>query len=133
MEAVKHKDRSRLLTAANRQVPCDLTIGNAVIFDVFTGALTPGSVDIAEGVIVSVREGETEDTGRAGTYYDARGAILLPGFIDTHIHVESTMMIPEITPGRLKGQITRRRTPALLQPRSRAASRSFTSIFAMTE
>ena len=95
MEAVKHKDRSRLLAAANRQVPCDLTIGNAVIFDVFTGALTPGSVDIAEGVIVSVLEGETEDTGRAGTYYDARGAILLPGFIDTHIHVESTMMIPE--------------------------------------
>lgn len=95
MEAVKHKDRSRLLAAANRQVPCDLTIGNAVIFDVFTGALTPGSVDIAEGVIVSVREGEIGDTGCAGTYYDARGAILLPGFIDTHIHVESTMMIPE--------------------------------------
>lgn len=95
MEAERNKDRSRLLAAANRQVLCDLTIGNAVIFDVFTGALTPGSVDIAEGVIVSVREGETGDKGYARTYYDAGGRFLLPGFIDTHIHVESTMMIPE--------------------------------------
>lgn len=95
MEAIRNKDRSRLLAAANGQIPCDLTIGNAVIFDVFTGALTPGSVDIFAGVIVSVREGETEDAGRSAAYYDAEGAILLPGFIDTHIHVESTMMIPE--------------------------------------
>ena len=95
MEAEKRKDRRRLLAAANHQIPCDITIGNAVIFDVFTGALTPGSVDILDGVIVSVRESAAGDAGYARTYYDAAGQFLLPGFIDTHIHVESTMMIPE--------------------------------------
>ena len=43
------------------------------------------------------------------------------------------MVIPEITPGRLRGHTTRRRTPRPLQPRSRAASSSFTSILAMME
>ncbi|MBU5625558.1 amidohydrolase family protein [Oscillibacter sp. MSJ-2] len=95
MQVDPNKDRPALLSAANGQVPCDLTVGNVVIFDVFTGALTPGSVDIFQGVIVCVREGETEDAGKSRGYYDGKGAILLPGFIDTHIHVESTMMIPE--------------------------------------
>ena len=45
----------------------------------------------------------------------------------------STMFTPDITPGRLSGHMTRRSTPALLQPRSRAASIRRTSIFAMTE
>lgn len=45
----------------------------------------------------------------------------------------STIVMPDTTPGRLSGKMTRRSTPRLLQPRSRAASIRRVSILAMTE
>jgi len=92
---VTGKNRSLYLKAINHMIKCDLTIGNVIVFDVFTGKLFVGSVDILEGVIIQVREGAAEDAGYAKAYYNGKGMYLVPGFIDTHIHIESTMMTPE--------------------------------------
>ena len=95
MRTRKAKDRSRLIQAAMGQIPCDLTIGNVQFFNVITGELYPASVDILDGFVVLVREEGQEAVLPSKTYYDGQGRYLIPGYIDTHMHIESTMMIPE--------------------------------------
>lgn len=95
MRTVKPKDRSRLIQAALGKIPCDLTIGNVQFFNVITGEVYPASVDILDGFVVLVREEGQEAVLPSRSYYDGEGRYLIPGFIDTHMHVESTMMIPE--------------------------------------
>ena len=88
-------DRSRLIRAAMGKLPCDLTIFNVQLVNVITGEIYPSEVDILDGHIVRVREEGAEAPLPAAARYDGEGAYLLPGFIDTHMHVESTMMTPE--------------------------------------
>lgn len=95
MRKGKEKDRSRLIKAAMGRIPCDLTIGNVQYFNVFTGEIYPAEVDILDGFVVRVREDGEEAPLKAASYYDGGGNYLIPGFIDAHMHVESTMMIPE--------------------------------------
>lgn len=91
-----HKpNRSRLIKAAMQHIPCDLTIANVQFVNMLTGEIYPASVDILDGRVVRVRE-EGEATALPSTaQYDGKGAYLLPGFIDAHMHVESTMLLPE--------------------------------------
>ena len=93
MRTRKAKDRSRLIQAAMGQIPCDLTIGNVQF--VITGEIYPASVDILDGFVVLVREEGQEAVLPSKSYYDGQGRYLIPGYIDTHMHIESTMMIPE--------------------------------------
>jgi len=93
------KDRKKLVDAAAGRIPCDLVVKNAKIVNVFTGEVYSGDVGVYDGFIAHVhcdpdhlnRE-EAPLEGKA--YYDAKGAYLIPGFIDAHIHIESTMMTP---------------------------------------
>jgi adenine deaminase len=93
------KDRKKLVDAAAGRIPCDLVIKDANMVNVFTGEVYPADVGIYDGFIAHIhcdpdrlhRE-ETELVGHE--YYDAKGAFLTPGFIDAHIHIESTMMTP---------------------------------------
>lgn len=95
MRTNKAKNRSRLIQAANGLIPCDLTIQNVQFFNVFTGEIYPAEVDILDGFVVRVREKGTEALMESKSLYDGNNNYLIPGFIDTHMHVESTMMIPE--------------------------------------
>ena len=95
MRTRKAKDRARLMQAALGQIPCDLTIGNVQFFNVITGEIYPASVDILDGFVVLVREEGQEAVLPSRSYYDGQGRYLIPGYIDTHMHIESTMMIPE--------------------------------------
>ena len=88
-------DRSRLISAAMGKIPCDLTIGNIQFFNVFTGEIYPAEVDILDGTVIRVRTEGEDAILPAKDYYDGGGRYLIPGFIDAHMHVESTMMIPE--------------------------------------
>lgn len=95
MRAANNRDKSRLIAACMQKVPCDLTIENVQFVNVITGEIYPASVDVLDGTVVRVRE-EGEGTSlRSAEVYDGRGAYLIPGFFDTHVHCESTMMIPE--------------------------------------
>ncbi|MCC8126707.1 MAG: amidohydrolase family protein [Clostridiales bacterium] len=95
MRKKKPRNRSRLISAAMGKLACDLTIRNVQFFNVFTGEIYAAEVDILDGFVVRVREDGQEAPLPAASVYDGHGCYLIPGFIDTHMHVESTMMIPE--------------------------------------
>ncbi len=65
-----------------------LVIKNANVINVFTNEVVHVDVAVYEDVIIGVGEynGENE--------IDAHGAYLAPGFIDAHVHIESSMVIP---------------------------------------
>lgn len=69
--------------------PADLVIRDVRLFDLVTGALTPTDIAICGSTIV----------GTYGRYQgldvvEGRGRIAVPGFIDTHLHVESSLVTP---------------------------------------
>jgi len=78
----------KLIGTALGNNKADLVIKNANIVDVFCGKITKGDVAVTDGVIVGIGEysGENE--------YDAEGKYLMPGFIDAHVHIESSMVTP---------------------------------------
>lgn len=95
MRTLKEKNRSRLIQAAMGKIPCDLTVKNVEYFNVFTGEIYAAEVDVLDGFVVRVREAGQAPELPAKNEYDGQGRYLIPGYIDTHMHVESTMMIPE--------------------------------------
>ncbi|MBQ8093412.1 MAG: adenine deaminase [Clostridia bacterium] len=95
MQLIKNKDRSRLTRAALGKMPCDLAIDNVKLVNVLTGEIYPAGVDILDGVIVRVRMHGEPCMPAAMETLDGGGHYLLPGFIDVHMHIESTMMVPE--------------------------------------
>ncbi len=96
---VQPKNRRKLVDAAMGRIPCDLVIQNARIVNVFTGEVYEGNVGICDGFIAHI-QCDPDHTGReelpleGKEYYDAKGTYLTPGFVDAHIHIESTMMTP---------------------------------------
>ena len=89
------KDRSRMTAAAMSRIPCDLAIENIKLVNVFTGEIYPASVDILDGAVVRIRENCTPASLPAKETIDGEGRYLAPGFIDTHLHVESSLLVPE--------------------------------------
>src|SRR5689334_4321966 len=85
--------RARLqkrIDAAMGRVPCDLVIRNVRFLDVFHCAWRAGDVAIADGVIVGLEPGL-----KAKREVDGKGRAIVPGFIDAHVHIESSLVTPE--------------------------------------
>ena len=61
------------------------------IVDVFSGALNEADVLVENGVIAGIGSYPEKD---ADEVVDCSGKYLSPGFIDGHIHIESTMLSP---------------------------------------
>jgi len=79
------------IQAALGNRPADLVIENGQIVNVYTGEIYPGGVAISGDTIIAV--GDVAYTVGADTQVlDAQGAYLTPGFIDGHIHPESTSL-----------------------------------------
>lgn len=94
MRKKTNKNRSVLIHAAMGKISCDLTIENVQYVNVFTGEIYKADVDILDGYVVRVRtEGECAQLPSAKVI-DGENHFLIPGFIDAHMHVESSMMIP---------------------------------------
>lgn len=71
------------------RIPADLVIRDAVVFNLVTGDLTRSDIAICGDRIVGL------GTGLEGQrIIEARGRIAVPGFIDTHVHVESSLVTP---------------------------------------
>ena len=85
------KDYQRYSEITRGQRKAELVLKNAEIVNVFTGEILAGDVAIEDGIIVGTGsyEGKTER--------DMTGKYICPGFIDSHLHLESTL----VTPGEL--------------------------------
>ncbi|MEZ5825586.1 MAG: adenine deaminase [Geminicoccaceae bacterium] len=70
-------------------MPADIVLRGGRVFDVVTGDLIDGDVAIGGSTIVGI--GERYEGERI---LDVDGAILVPGFIDTHLHIESSLVTP---------------------------------------
>lgn len=80
----------RRLRAAQGKDPCDLVLKNARFLDVFSCIFREGDVAVADGTVVGIEPGL-----RGVRELDLRGAHVVPGFIDAHVHLESSMLVPE--------------------------------------
>ena len=81
--------RQRLVRVALGQEPADTVIRGAQIADVLTREIYTADVALAEGRVAAVGSGY-----RATEVVEARGAYLAPGFMDAHIHIESSLLTP---------------------------------------
>lgn len=68
----------------------DLVVRNVRFLDVFTGRFLLGDVAVSGGTIVSTRTGGPKGLRTV----DGTGKCLVPGFIDAHVHVESSLLSP---------------------------------------
>lgn len=85
----KHSLKKRIDTAAGRR-PADLVIKNCRIVDVYNSTIIEGkSIAISDGCIVGI--GDYQGVHEI----DAQGQYAAPGFIDSHIHIESSYVTPE--------------------------------------
>lgn len=73
------------INASRGDPPCDLLLKNARIVDVFSGEIMAGSVAVSGGRVAGIGEYP------ARTTVDLGGRFVAPGFIDSHVHIESSM------------------------------------------
>ncbi|WP_183597360.1 adenine deaminase [Paenibacillus phyllosphaerae] len=80
--------QTRIRVAA-KQEPADLVIRGGRIVNVFTGELMEGDIAIVEGMIAGIGAYEGKEI------VDAQGRYIVPGFIDGHVHIESSLLTPQ--------------------------------------
>jgi len=79
----------RLISVARGEDPADLVLNNGRIVDVVSGEIYTAGIAIAEGYIAGIGDGYRGVKG-----VDLRGRYVCPGFIDSHVHVESSLVRP---------------------------------------
>lgn len=79
--------KKRILVAS-KKIPADRVIKNGEILNVFTGEFMQGDIAIVDGMIAGIGSYEGYEM------IDAQGKIIVPGFIDGHVHIESSMLTP---------------------------------------
>jgi adenine deaminase len=77
-----------MLDAARGLTPADTVFTNATIFNPFTCDWQRGDLAIKNGIIL----GTGTCTGK--TEHDCTGLFIVPGLIDAHVHIESSLMTP---------------------------------------
>ena len=88
-------NRKELIKAALGLVECDLAIKNAQLLNVFTGEVYPATVFVYDGAIAHVEYRNLEEgLDKVKNVVDAEGKYLIPGLIDAHMHIESSMLTP---------------------------------------
>ena len=80
--------KQRIIAAAAGREPADLVLKNAPFVNVFSNELSTMDIAVAEGLIVGMGSYQ----GRSEV--DCTGKIILPGFLDAHIHLESSLVSP---------------------------------------
>ena len=80
-------DRARLIEVARGDEPADVVIRGARVFASFTKEWLDVDVAIAEGKIAGLGSFE------GGRTVDGSGQFLVPGFIDAHVHIESSKLM----------------------------------------
>ena len=98
--------KKHILEVATGRRKADLVLKNATWVNVFCNDLGHGDIAVAEGCIAGIGgeyHGETE--------IDVSGRIVLPGFIDAHIHLESSLVQPSCRTAPPRSSLIRTRLP----------------------
>ncbi len=97
------KDTETLIEASLGIRPMDLVIRNIKLFNVFTGEIYSADIGIYNGIIAHIdadpdalldEESRKKYAIVGKQEFDGQGLYAIPGLIDSHVHVESSMMTP---------------------------------------
>src|SRR5438309_10290084 len=80
---------TRRLSVARGDEPADLVVRGGKVLSVFTKEWLETDVAIVDGFVAGLGEYEGLET------LDAAGRFVVPGFIDAHMHLESTKLLPD--------------------------------------
>lgn len=87
MKTTKEMLKNRIAVAGG-QKPADTVVKNASIVNVFTGEMMEGDVAIVDGYFAGIGSYDGQEV------IDAKGKIMIPGMIDAHVHIESSLLAP---------------------------------------
>ncbi|WP_226576489.1 adenine deaminase [Halobacillus litoralis] len=85
---VNQETLSKRIKVANKEIPADLVIKNANVIDVFNAEILQTNVAVVDGYFVGLGDYEGIES------FDADGQYMAPSFIDSHVHIESSMVPP---------------------------------------
>lgn len=83
------QELKKLIDVAAGRVPADTVLKNCRVVDVYSGTIVSGDIALCDGKIAGVGSYEGVEV------VDAQGRYAAPGFIDSHIHIESSYVTPE--------------------------------------
>ena len=86
---MEKQELKNMIDVAMGREPADLVIKNCQIVDVYSGTISKGDIAISGGMIAGIGSYDGPNM------VDANGAYAAPGFIDSHIHIESSYVTPE--------------------------------------
>jgi len=131
--AIEGVDRVReLIEAALGRRRASLVIRNASLVDVFLGDVVEGVsiVVYGEWIVHTVRGDDEKFIGSETRVIDARGMYVAPGFIDAHIHIESTFLTP---PELCRAIVPRGTTTIVADPHEIANVRGIEGVLELVE
>lgn len=76
------------INAARGNAPADAVFSNANIFNPFTCTWDRGTLAVKDGIVLGI--GDYEGIKK----YDLKGGYIVPGLIDAHVHIESSLLTP---------------------------------------
>ncbi len=82
------KKVEKIIKAARGEIPADLVLQGGKVVNVFSCEILEADVAVAEGAVVGLGRFEGRKT------LDCRDLFIAPGFIDGHLHIESTLLTP---------------------------------------
>lgn len=83
--------REKLIQTAMGKKVADIVLKNAKILNVFTGEILSGDIAVIDGIIAGIGQYDA-----ARQVDDLAGRYVVPGFVNAHCHVESSMVAPGI-------------------------------------
>ncbi len=104
--------RTQLIAASRGDRILDLTLRNVNLINVFTCEIYPADVGVFEDRIALVSPAGSQNL-QSRRSLDCSGRWLAPGFVDTHLHIESTMVTP---PAYAGGVLPRGTTTSIIDP-----------------
>lgn len=100
-----------LIQTALATTAADLLITDVRVANVFTGEIYPADIAIAQGRIAAVDEPGTLPRRQARQTLEGEGQIAAPGLVDSHLHIESSLL----TPGPFAEAVLRRGTTTVAE------------------
>jgi adenine deaminase len=103
----KNMSIEKLIKTASGEIPADILLKNCRIINTYTGEIIPGNIAIYNNMIAGIGDYQASET------HDMKGMYASPGFIDAHVHIESSMSSP---PGFAKAVLPHGTTSVIADP-----------------